>query len=92
MPISGAKSLDDTQLTVSRVWGVLPGEPPVNAGSAAAVNVQRPQRVGARTNDVEACKARRRLGWPGGGAAAAWGAGWLKHLAKPGEVRLGKIL
>jgi hypothetical protein len=31
---------------------------PVNAGAVAGVNVQRPQRVSARTNDVEARKAR----------------------------------
>lgn len=28
----------------------------------------RPQRVSARTNDVEALKARGRLGWPGTGS------------------------
>jgi hypothetical protein len=32
----------------------------------AGVNVEHPQRVSARMNDVEARKAGRRLGWPGG--------------------------
>ena len=33
----------------------------MNAGVAAGVNVQRPQRASAWTNDVEAREARRRL-------------------------------
>jgi hypothetical protein len=37
---------------------------PVNAGAAAGVNVEAAARS-ARTNDVEAGKARRILGWPG---------------------------
>ena len=39
---------------------------PVNAVAVAGVNVQRPQRASARTNDVEGRKARRRFGGPGG--------------------------
>jgi hypothetical protein len=42
-----------------------PGWLPVNAGAVAGVNVQRPQRASARTNDVDARKARRRLRGPG---------------------------
>ena len=60
---------------------------PVNAGAVAGVNVQRPQRGSARTNDVAARKARRRLGWLGGPARCQEKRGWLRHL-----VRLRKIL
>jgi hypothetical protein len=35
------------------------------------VNVQRPQRSSAGTNDVRACKARRDLNWPG--EPGGWG-------------------
>jgi len=42
-----------------------PEQVPVNAGAAAGVNVQRPQRVSARTNDVGAREARRIVGCPG---------------------------
>jgi hypothetical protein len=47
------------------------------AGLGARVNVQGPQRVSARANDVEALKARRRPGWPGGRCCrlGKWG-GW----------------
>ena len=34
-------------------------------GVVARVNVARPRRASARTNDVDASKARRRLGWAG---------------------------
>jgi hypothetical protein len=37
-------------------------------------------------------REERRLRLAGRGAAAAWGAGWLRRLAKLGEVRLRKIL
>ena len=37
----------------------------MNAGAVAGVNVELPQRVSARTNDVEAREARRIPGWPG---------------------------
>jgi hypothetical protein len=33
--------------------------------------VERPQRASARTNDVDARKDRRRLGWPGGSLVTA---------------------
>src|SRR5712691_10784134 len=39
----------------------IPGQVPVNAGAAAGVNVERPQRASARTNDVGARKVRRSL-------------------------------
>jgi hypothetical protein len=42
-----------------------PGQVPVNAGAAAGVNV-RPQRAARGRTTLEARKARRRLGWPGG--------------------------
>src|SRR5262250_1555191 len=45
----------------SRSTPGVPGLVPVNAGAVAGVNVQRPQRASARTNDVEAGKARRRV-------------------------------
>lgn len=44
---------------------------PVTAGAVAGVNVGRPPRASARTNDVEACKARRVLGLPGS-LAGSW--------------------
>ena len=56
--------LHRTGLGGGRVPGV-PGQVPVNAGAAVGVNVERPQRVSARTNDVEARKARRSLGRAG---------------------------
>lgn len=33
--------------------------------SRSGVSVERPQRASARTNDGDAVKARRILGWPG---------------------------
>jgi hypothetical protein len=45
--------LHRTSLGGGRIPG-FPGQVPVNAGAVAGVNVERPQRASARTNDVEA--------------------------------------